>query len=309
MIAENTVHQYDTTRWFRGLLVATAGMTYLLIVIGGIVRITGSGLGCPDWPTCYGQWIPPMRMDAILEYTHRLAASFTSPLILACAVVAWWRYRPVKLISAPLLAVVALLGIQGLLGGIVVLLETPPDLVALHMGNALLIQAAIILPAVVAHQMVTRPGIALKLAFQGSFARLTLWTLVVIFAVLVTGAIVVGTRSTFACLGWPLCSGQLIPSQLHAWIQMGHRALVAVAAVMVVAVTLKARRLKAVSSRTIRLTANLAAGLFFTQVIIGALKVNLIFPTVLMGMHVAVAAAVWAALIALAVMVGMHGKL
>ena len=77
------------TRQHRYLLLTAAVMTYLLITTGGIVCVTESGLGCPDWPGCYGRILPPKRMDAIIEYTHRLVAALTSPVIIAAAIVGW----------------------------------------------------------------------------------------------------------------------------------------------------------------------------------------------------------------------------
>ena len=59
----------------RLLLITTIILALIQIVLGITVRVTGSGLGCPDWPTCYGNWIPPLRFDSIIEYTHRLSAS------------------------------------------------------------------------------------------------------------------------------------------------------------------------------------------------------------------------------------------
>ena len=66
-------------------------MTYLLITMGGIVCVTGSGRACPDWPGCYGRIVPLMRTDAVIEYLHRLVAALTSPFIIAAAVVGWWK--------------------------------------------------------------------------------------------------------------------------------------------------------------------------------------------------------------------------
>src|SRR3990172_2934068 len=60
---------------FRYIVAAAAVATFLLIVIGGIVRVTGSGLGCPDWPTCFGRFIPPNDIKAQIEYSHRFWAS------------------------------------------------------------------------------------------------------------------------------------------------------------------------------------------------------------------------------------------
>ena len=68
---------------YQKLSAFTVVATYALIVIGGIVRVTGSGLGCPDWPTCHGQIIPPLEQTALIEYTHRFVGALVSPLILA----------------------------------------------------------------------------------------------------------------------------------------------------------------------------------------------------------------------------------
>jgi cytochrome c oxidase assembly protein subunit 15 len=89
---------------FRYIALAAALATYLLIVIGGIVRVTESGLGCPDWPTCFGRLLPPPDIEAQIEFSHRFwASAITSPLILIAAIWAWRRFRTEKLIWRPLL--------------------------------------------------------------------------------------------------------------------------------------------------------------------------------------------------------------
>lgn len=289
---------------FRNLLIATAFMVYLLIVIGGIVRVTGSGLGCPDWPRCFGNWIPPLRADAIIEYTHRLVAALTSPLILASAVVAWWRYRAIKLLSRSLLAAIILLAMQGLLGGIVVMLETPPDLVAVHLGIAFLIQALVSLPAVLMSIAPKLDLLKAKLSYSTKFEKVTRQTLIFVFVMIISGAIVVGSNSTYACSGWPLCNGQLIPNNPNGYVHMLHRLMVLITSVFVVRVFMAARR-EFSSDDIRRKMAAIAFGLFIAQALVGALKVSLTFPVWLLGLHVALASAVWLAFILLTSLTGL----
>lgn len=292
---------------FRYLALAAAIMTYLLIVIGGIVRVTGSGLGCPDWPTCFGQWIPPLRADAIIEYTHRLVAALTSPLILAAALVAWWRYRRVRLIARPLAIALGLLAVQGALGGLVVILETPPDLVAVHLGLALLILGLLITAAVMAFVLRRDPAQPDRLAFRSPFARMTLGAVIGIFVVLVSGAYVAVADATYACSGWPLCNGQWIPSHPLGWIHMIHRLVAALMSVHVLLLLRRAWRSQR-SQRAILSAATLTVVLFFAQVLVGALKTSLGFPIYLLALHVATAAAVWAMAVVTLVLVGLAAR-
>jgi heme A synthase len=292
---------------FRKLLLATAIMVYLLIVIGGIVRVTGSGLGCPDWPRCFGEWIPPLRADAIIEYTHRLVATLTSPLILASAFVAWWRFRNLRLLSYPLLSMPLLLAVQGLLGGLVVFLETPPNLVAVHLTIAFIIQALIVLPTVLASISSPAKLSSGKLEFSRSFERHVLYLLITIFLMILSGALVVGSNSTYACSGWPLCNGQLIPSNANAWLHMFHRFMVLMASLVLIRVYFLSRadtHKRAASQASV----NILVALFMAQATVGALKVSFAFPVWLLGLHVALASAVWVGAVVLATLAAFSEK-
>jgi len=193
-----------------------------------------------------------------------------------------------------------LLGIQGLLGGIVVMMETPPDLVAVHLGNALLIFALILLPYFSTKSL--EGGGASKLEFRSKTDRLTTWTMVMIFLVLISGAIVAGSGSTYACAGWPLCNGQLIPASSYAWVHMAHRSMVLLASFLVVKLYLDTRRAPTAIAK-LALTGLI---LFLTQAAIGAVKVMFGFNIWMLGFHVAVAAAVWAAFFSLWAKTGLQ---
>jgi cytochrome c oxidase assembly protein subunit 15 len=144
-------------RAIRVAAATAAVLTYALIVLGALVRSTNSGLSCPDWPTCYGQWVlTPADFAALpetgytyaqvmLEWVHRLIAGvFLGPLILLLAVLVWPRRRERPVLARAAAVLVALLLVQGALGGVTVLDRNSPWSVALHLGNALLVLTTVL---------------------------------------------------------------------------------------------------------------------------------------------------------------------
>ncbi|MEX0791372.1 MAG: COX15/CtaA family protein, partial [Actinomycetota bacterium] len=117
---------------FQKLATATTVMAMILVMVGALVRATGSGLGCPDWPRCHGSWIPPMEKTAIIEYTHRLTASVVGFLVLAMAIMAWLKQRTSPSVFWPSLAALVTVIVQAGVGRQVVLNELHGDTVALH---------------------------------------------------------------------------------------------------------------------------------------------------------------------------------
>src|SRR6266566_1386926 len=83
------------TRRVRVLAWAAAACTYFLIVLGALVRVTGSGLGCGEhWPRCHGRWFPPLDdIGTLIEWNHRLFAGLVTVLVAAVAALAWWESR------------------------------------------------------------------------------------------------------------------------------------------------------------------------------------------------------------------------
>lgn len=278
---------------FRWLALAAAVMVYFLIVVGGVVRVTGSGLGCPDWPLCYGRLFPPLRIDAILEYSHRFTASLTSPLVLATAAAAWMKHRTNRRIVGPSLAALGLLAVQVVLGGITVVLETPSWIVAVHLAVALLIFALLLRVTTVAFR-----GAAPAESSPGArpIAREATLAAAAVFVLLVSGGVVAGAGATAACGGFPLCDGRLWPNHLLGQIQMVHRLLAIAAGAGAMGVASKAWRTTGASS-AVRITATLGGVLIVMQAVIGALNVIRGFPPLLSGLHVATAAAVWGAVV------------
>lgn len=139
---------------FQRLALWTTATTYLLILVGGLVRASGAGLGCPDWPRCFGGWIPPSsvadlppQFDPALfnatlmwtEYLNRLLGVTVGFLILATTVSAWRHHRGEPRILWTTVAAFLLVGFEGWLGGRVVAHGLTPWIVTAHLMVALVI--------------------------------------------------------------------------------------------------------------------------------------------------------------------------
>ena len=289
--------------WFRSLTLLTVLFTFALVVLGAVVRTTGSGLGCPDWPLCHGGILPPLETKAVIEYTHRIVASLlVGPLILATSGVALLAFRHERWLVIPATLALVLLVVQALLGGVTVVNELPGAVVAAHLalGEALL--ACLILVAVVAHR-----GPLVLSSDQSADGRtdrfpwLALAAGVSVYALLISGSYVTVSGATGACLDWPLCQGDAFPDHLLQAIHMGHRLAAALVGLFVIFALHNAIRQKHRPPH-IRYLAMGVAALFVVQVIVGAITVWMDFTVELRALHQGVATAVWGSIAALAIL-------
>ena len=150
---------------FQTLALWTTGTTYFLILVGGLVRASGAGLGCPDWPRCFGSWIPPLSLADLpdgfevsqfnptlmwTEYLNRLLGATVGILIFATLVSAWRHHRTTPRIFWPTLAAFLLVGFEGWLGGVVVQNELAAWIVTVHLLVALVIVSLLLYATVYA---------------------------------------------------------------------------------------------------------------------------------------------------------------
>ncbi len=291
---------------FRIVASLTALFTFFLIVVGALVRVSGSGLGCPDWPLCHGQLIPPLEFHTLVEYSHRLTTTLVTLFILTTALWAALRYRAQKWIFRGALLAVALLTVQILLGGITVILELPPTVVAIHLGNAMLLLGTVLTVATLAWKTPTAvPSDTERLlrVEEERLFNLIVASAVGVFVIILSGSVVEGSGAAEACKSWPLCNGaDLISVGALPAIHMLHRLLVGVAGLLALFTFYRVIKLRG-RDRSI-----LGVGLFgglvlLTQIGVGAAQVWLDFPPLLEGAHVALASAVWGSLVVLAQLV------
>ncbi len=118
-----------------------------MIVLGGYVSSTGSGDSCPDWPLCYGQIIPPLRGDVLIEYTHRVFALVVSGFVLTTMLLAWTRYRRERGILALSTGSFLLLMGQVILGMVTVQSGLSPAVTTAHLAVASGVFALVLLNA------------------------------------------------------------------------------------------------------------------------------------------------------------------
>jgi protoheme IX farnesyltransferase len=275
---------------FAKLAVAAAVATFVLIGVGGLVRATDSGLGCPDWPLCFGDWVPPADLHAWIEHTHRLvAAVFVGPLVAAVGLITVFsgRRRDLPLLGAAVVAG-ALVILQSLLGAAVVLQGLAAELVTAHLGMALIVFAATIFiaeraahgPMPAAH---ARPGLT----------RLTGLLAVALFAQMLLGSWVTGHHAGLAYGDFPLMGGSLLPDLATSQqaVHFAHRGMSLVVAGLAVLVAIVAFR-----STDAVLPRRLALGLVvlvLVQIALGGLNVVSRLSAIFVVPHLAVGAALW----------------
>jgi len=281
---------------FRALTVATAIVTYALVVLGGVVRVSGSGLGCPDWPLCHGRLLPPLDLHAIIEYSHRTTASLASALIVLTAVVAWLAWRKRRDIVIPATVALGLLVVQVVLGAITVRLELPPMIVLAHLATAMALLAAVCVTAVAAST--PRPTTPVDRASVPLARAAAAGT----YLLILSGSLVVGSGASGSCNAWPLCGGGFsLTFEGYPAIQLLHRGLAAVIGVLVI-VSLFGLLNRHRATRAVRATVALTLAALAFQVAVGAAVVTLHLPAALRGLHLALASAVWAGTVVLAVL-------
>src|SRR5437899_4415243 len=181
--------------FFRRVAFLTALFAYLQIALGGVVRVTASGLGCPDWPLCHGRPYPAADVHSIIEYSHRTVGTITGLLLIATVVLAWAVFRHQRplvawLATASLVAIAA----EGALGGVVVANELAPWLVLVHLGLAMIILGFLIATAIMS--LPASGGGAIGLPAIAAAAT---------FILLLTGSSVVASSADESCHAWPLC--------------------------------------------------------------------------------------------------------
>jgi heme A synthase len=299
------------SRGFRRLALVTLVVTFLLIVLGGVVRVSDSGLGCGPaesgfhgWPLCNGDVIPGASIHTAIEYAHRTVASAVGLLALALLVLARRRHREHRGIVLATTGVFAGVVAEGLLGAATVEKNLEEELVAAHLGLAMLILGLLIYI-----WRASRPetiGAPAPETTRG-FRRLAIGTQALVLLTVIAGGYMAGTQkygredyqlgdgAHHACgREFPTCNDGFLPfgSSRLVDIHLTHRVfmyLTTIAIVVLVVLALRRRIGGGVGS-----SARMLGALLAVQLLVGALNVWLEEYEVLILAHLTLGALLWA---------------
>jgi heme o synthase len=291
----------EHTRLVRRLAWIGAALTLGLIVLGGVVRITGSGMGCGDhWPRCNGEWFPPLDLPTMIEIGHRWAAALVSVVVLALTTVAWIRHRTDRSLRGPATLASILLVTQVLLGAVTVKLSLPPWVVITHFANAMVLLAVLIVTALRAGKGAWKGARSAPLpgAPRHPAHALVLGTAGLGFVVILFGAQVANFDAGLLCLGLPLCNGAVLPPQgWPASLHWAHRVLAFGFLALVLALAMRLGRRSDPAGRFLRRAGMIVLVVTVLQISLGAAMVAELLPTGLRAAHLLVGTLLWAALV------------
>jgi heme A synthase len=296
---------------YRRLALWTAAATFLLIVLGGIVRVSDSGLGCGPggsgvngWPLCRGDVVPGFSLHTAIEYAHRTVASIVVVEMLVLAVWAWRRFRGHRALVRAATAGVVLIVAQALLGAATVEQDLDEPLVAAHLGLAMLLFAVVLYVV-----RATRPDEPAADASPG-FRRHALATQALLFGAIVAGGYMAGTErlgasdqhvadgAHHACgTQFPGCNGGFLPFGANRYvdIHLTHRVFVYLFSLAVIALIVMALRRRMGGGVTRAAWA--LGGLLVVQIALGAVNVWLAKEYELLILaHLATATLLWGTL-------------
>ena len=275
------------------LLVISIVLVFAQLSLGGIVRVTGSGDGCPDWPKCFGSWLPPWSdMHAIIEWSHRTLGAFLGVVIFSTSILAWSKYKRNRQLAYISTLTTVLVIVIGGIGGAVVLTNLDPALRTIHLMGAEFIAALIVLSLVQSTNGNAEHNYSIISKENTRVFTYCLLALVFVLISILTGAYAVWKGAGTVCPAWPLCGGIIIPKTELTLIHSVHRVTSIMSSLFILLIFLKTYRIAGISSG-LRISINIVLLTMLTQVLIGAANPWSGFEPWVRATHLSLATLVW----------------
>ena len=291
---------------FQKLAAATVVTAILLVTIGVIVRATGSGVACPNWPGCFkGQFLPSISdgYQVWLEWTHRTVAAIIGFEVLGLAILAFVDLRSRRTLLIATVGAVLLVGFQAWLGAETVRRGNSGESVTAHLASAMALVGLLV-------WILSRSLYPARLTGSGSqrFTLVAAFGAASVFALLLFGSQVTATSQWYVFPDWPLMGGTAFPSLTDAnSAQVLHRWVAVIVGLIVAAVLVAAWRLRPRTRPIVRL-ALIVALLFPIQAVVGGLQILTQLAGWAQTLHLALGAIIWALLVALVSVSYLDGR-
>lgn len=262
---------------------------------GALVTKTGSADGCgTDWPLCHGALLPKnLPIETIIELSHRAVSGLSLLVVLWLVITSWKHIGHIKEVK-PLCSIsVGFLLLQALIGAAAVMWQQNDYILALHFGISLISFSSVFVLTLIIFDLDQK--YEANIVHIRKPLQILTWVMAgIIYVAIYTGALVRHTESSLAYGAWPLPFNDLMPHDMHDWVQLSHRILAFIAFITVMIVYIHAIK-NYPTIRTIRYGYTASFILIILQVVTGALSVitnvNLIiallhalFITLLFGM-------------------------
>ena len=287
-------------RFFKIVLLASLISAIFQVTLGGVVRVTQSGLGCPDWPLCHGQIVPPIEAASLIEFSHRLSATLLGILVLTATIVAWKIYRSYNGPTISVFVTLILVLCAAILGAVSVITELAWWAVLVHLAIAELVIAFLVITFLFSQvQGVRNLTSDLSTNFPGWLNIFVGLAVLLTFLLILTGSYMVGLGYGSACATWPLCRGALLPDGTPFMIHMFHRILGGIVTLLVAGIVV-AFYTKGVRSNKLDIAVALLFGSFVFQILIGAVIIWTGFDIWVRLIHLTMATLSWTFLVLVA---------
>ncbi len=297
---------------FQKLALSSVVATYVMVLIGVVVRSTGSGMGCPDWPLCNGQVIPALGDTAAwLESIHRWWGVIIGFLVLGLVVSAVRTQRGTRSVVVGSFVALAIVAFQAYLGKVTVDMNNSAETVLAHLATAMILMGAFIFVFVRSSFPADLPrhAASVRVPLLVGFAALSVYALLLFGAETTCPGVDRGGAGCAALIfpEWPLFDGQLIPAfsadAAVANLQMrqfAHRIVAAIVGVIVLITTIvvwraaRGRSAHPVPGADVLLAlVGTAAALFAIQVMVGALQIWMKLEWWVVSLHLSLGSAIW----------------
>jgi heme A synthase len=267
----------QTTGW---IALTTACLTVGLMVFGGWVRISGSGLGCPDWPLCHGDIIPSFETSTAIEFGHRVFAGVTILMVAVLTRISF-KEREIRPFTYHVsLGAFGIIIIQAIVGGITVLTELNQFIVVIHLALAM----TTLLLLALATLSVFKPNGNRIISVGQSTGLLSLG-----FILLILGGTLAATGYTAACMEL-ICGNQV--TILPKFIHMTHRMLALLILVSLVTISVLIHKPGQRDKYRAALVHS-CTFLLFISIMLGLLNIWYTFPQILRLLHLGFAVLFW----------------